>query len=170
MKYTAQSEDCGSMALWRRVLIKSWWFLPLIHWLAPRLVPLPRRYKLRVPRLVRACGNGMAGIGSVLTVWSLWTLVRYGVGTPNPADPPLMFVQHGPYRFCRNPMEQGNVLQLFGRSMAAGCPRLGIVGVVFTGLTQWWIVRIEEPFLAQRFGDQYELYRRNVPRWGWRRH
>lgn len=153
---------------WLRVLRVSWWFLPLIHWVLPNLVPLPRRFKWRSPRSVQLIGHGTLAAGSGLTMWAIWTLVLHGDGTPNPATPPQLFVQHGPYRFCRNPMEQGNALQLLGRSLVAGCPRLGLGCTIFWLLTHWWVVRHEEPQLVQRFGDRYTAYQQAVPRWGWR--
>lgn len=155
--------------LWLRVLVKSWWYLPLIHWAVPRLVPLPRAiFRQRLPPAVRHCGLALTCAGSALTLWSLWTLIRHGNGTPNPSDPPRIFVQRGPYRFCRNPMEQGNLLQLLGRAIALGCPRLALTSALFAVITHWWVVRREEQMLVQQFGDVYIAYCRTVPRWGWR--
>ncbi len=120
-----------------------------------------------MPRAIRLLGKAVAFSGGALTVTSVVTLVRYGQGTPAPHDPPQLFVSHGPYRFCRNPMELGNLLALLGRAIALGSPRLGLAAVMFAAATQVWVVLVEEPYLVRHFGDHYEHYRRQVPRWGW---
>jgi protein-S-isoprenylcysteine O-methyltransferase Ste14 len=153
---------------WWRTLRTACWFLPLVHIGYPSLVPWPQCWEhVRLPAPARRAGYGLAVLGSMLTTWSVWTLVRPGQGTPAPHDPPLLFVSTGPYRLCRNPMEQGNVLILLGRALASGSPRLAIASVLFATSIHVWVVLVEEPGLHQRFGAQYAAYVRRVPRWGW---
>lgn len=155
---------------WARTLRNGWWYLPLIHLGLPWLIRGPRPLDpVVLPRPLRRAGHGLALLGSVLTGWSLWTLIRQGQGTPLPHDPPQQFVCHGPYRRCRNPMELGNLLTLAGRALARGCPRLALSSLLFAASTQCWIVLVEEPYLVRHFGARYQQYRRAVPRWGWRR-
>jgi protein-S-isoprenylcysteine O-methyltransferase Ste14 len=136
--------------------------LPALAWWLPNNIRAP------MPRAVQLIGKGVALAGGALTVTSVVTLVRHGEGTPAPHDPPQLFVCHGPYRFCRNPMELGNLLALLGRAIALGSPRLTLAAALFAAATQVWVVLIEEPYLVRHFGQRYEQYRQHVPRWGWR--
>ncbi len=123
---------------------------------------------MALPGLVRQAGRALALGGAVLTTWSVVCLVREGEGTPAPYDPPRQFVRSGPYRFCRNPMELGNLLTLLGRALAGGSPRLLLASLLFGASVHSWVVLVEEPGLERQFGDRFRTYRRSVPRWGWR--
>ena len=92
----------------------------------------------------------------------LWTL---GGGTPNPAEPPKRLVTEGPYRFSRNPLYIARLLFLWGASLG-----LGSVGVLSASLLlvlglHFVLLPREEGRLETRFGDSYDEYRRQVPRW-----
>ncbi len=74
-------------------------------------------------------------------------------------------VTGGIFGHCRNPMYLGNLLLIAGTFTVAGNP----VGLLAAGtlflLAYLAIARGEERYLASRFGDAYEAYRRAVPRW-----
>ncbi len=153
---------------WRRTTQAALWYLPLIHVGCPALVPWPRpETRLKLPPAARGAGIALAAIGCWLTTAAVYTLVRYGDGTPAPHDPPKVFVTHGPYRYCRNPMELGNFLMLLGRSVCCGSLRTGVASLVFAVGTHAWVVLVEEPFLLRHFGSAYRAYQARVPRWGW---
>lgn len=154
---------------WTRTTRCALWYLPLIHFGYPALVPWPRPdARLAVPPSIRLVGRGLALLGCCLTTGSVYTLVRYGDGTPAPHDPPQVFVTHGPYQHCRNPMELGNFLTLLGRAIISGSLRTGVASVLFAVSIQAWIVLVEEPYLERHFGSSYRAYQQQVPRWGWR--
>jgi len=101
----------------------------------------------------------------VLMVATIRLFVTVGQGTLAPWNPPQRLVVQGVYRHVRNPMIAGVLFVVLGEAvMAASLPLLGvfalalIVNVVYIPLS-------EEPGLAKRFGEEYEVYRRNVPRW-----
>jgi protein-S-isoprenylcysteine O-methyltransferase Ste14 len=48
--------------------------------------------------------------------------------------------------------------------LAASLPLLGLFAVALI-VNVLYIPLSEEPGLAKRFGEEYEVYRRNVPRW-----
>ena len=157
------------MLAWARTLRCATWFLPLVHVGYPSLARWsPWSGVMRLPEPVRWAGRGLAASGAVLTLWSVVWLVREGNGTPAPYDPPRRFVGGGPYCFCRNPMELGNLLTQLGRGIAAETPRLLLASLLFGASMHGWVVLVEEPSLARRFGEPYGCYRRSVPRWGWR--
>jgi protein-S-isoprenylcysteine O-methyltransferase Ste14 len=104
-------------------------------------------------------------LGAALYLWCLWLFARVGRGTPGPWDAPRRFVVVGPYRWVRNPMYLAVFLVLAGETLLfLSVPLLAYLAVVATGV-HVFVVGHEEPALADRFGDDYEAYRRRVPRW-----
>jgi protein-S-isoprenylcysteine O-methyltransferase Ste14 len=76
-----------------------------------------------------------------------------------------MLVVQGVYRHVRNPMISGvNAILLGEAIMAASLPLAGWF-LVFAVANIIYIPLAEEPGLVKRFGEDYEQYRRNVPRW-----
>ena len=49
-------------------------------------------------------GAGILALGALIILWSSWTLVSRGRGTPAPFDPTVKFVRRGLYKWVRNPM------------------------------------------------------------------
>eukprot|EP00562_Extubocellulus_spinifer_P032077 CAMPEP_0178713508 /NCGR_PEP_ID=MMETSP0699-20121125/19461_1 /TAXON_ID=265572 /ORGANISM="Extubocellulus spinifer, Strain CCMP396" /LENGTH=260 /DNA_ID=CAMNT_0020362347 /DNA_START=141 /DNA_END=923 /DNA_ORIENTATION=- len=86
-------------------------------------------------------------------------------GTLAPWDPPREFVVTGPYRYVRNPMLSGVNLILASEIIVLGRP--GLVGFTAAFLTfnTYYFVTVEEPELSRRYGQDYEAYRKAVPRW-----
>lgn len=103
-------------------------------------------------------GLGLAG-------WSAWLFVTEGQGTPLPMAPPTHFVLEGPYRFVRNPMAAGLLILLAGEALFCLSWIIGLYLVGLSALVGWYVARVEEPKLAQRFGPCYDAYRGKVPRW-----
>jgi protein-S-isoprenylcysteine O-methyltransferase Ste14 len=72
-------------------------------------------------------------------------------------------VSSGPYRWTRNPQYVGDIVMLVGW------------GIIFNSLEAWilclmgiaWFALaplVEEPWLREQYGEPYERYRRDVPR------
>jgi protein-S-isoprenylcysteine O-methyltransferase Ste14 len=112
----------------------------------------------------QVAGLALLTVGGLLFIASLHRFVTEGRGTLAPWDPPRRLAVRGPYRYVRNPMISGIVLVLFGEALVLlSRPHL-VWALVFLGLNAVYIPLIEEPMLAERFGRDYEEYRRNVPR------
>lgn len=105
----------------------------------------------------------LPGIAGYL--WCATDFVRQGLGTPAPIAAPERLVVRGPYRFTRNPMYVSVLMIILGQAALRGSVGLLLYGV-FVFLAVHWFVRLyEEPTLTRRFGDDYLVYRRTVPRW-----
>jgi protein-S-isoprenylcysteine O-methyltransferase Ste14 len=74
-------------------------------------------------------------------------------------------VVEGPYRHVRNPMITGVMSILLGEAVGLGSPPLLIWFALFFTVNAVYMPLVEEPGLARRFGDDYAVYKRNVPRW-----
>lgn len=82
-----------------------------------------------------------------------------------PWAPSSAIVSCGIYRFSRNPMYFGMALVMVGLAISmASVAALAMVAVAVTVVDRAVIVR-EEAYLAGKFGEEYESYRRRVRRW-----
>lgn len=102
---------------------------------------------------------------SLLGLTSAWFMVRDGGGTPLPLDQTNNLVVSGPYYFIRNPMAVAGVGQ--GLAIAIVFQSIPILIYSILGALVWHLaVRpVEERDMAQRFGQSYEEYRRQVSCW-----
>lgn len=72
-------------------------------------------------------------------------------------------VRSGPYRWTRNPQYLGDIVMLVGWAIVFGSLRAGILCALGAA---WFALapRAEEPWLREQYGEPYERYRREVPR------
>jgi len=137
------------------------------------LVPiwLARRYAVALAPgatvgevVVQVVGLVLFGVGRVLFIASLRRFAIEGRGTLAPWDPPRALVIRGPYRFVRNPMISGVIFMLFGEALVLRSLPHAAWGAAFLAVNLVYIPLVEEPLLAQRFGESYREYRRHVGR------
>lgn len=88
----------------------------------------------------------------------------YGDGTPLPLDPTRKLVTNGVYAYIRNPMQVSGLLAAIIWALAAQSWYLWVYVVDLAILLQLTKV-FEDRELFDRFGDEFEHYRRNV--WLW---
>jgi protein-S-isoprenylcysteine O-methyltransferase Ste14 len=121
-------------------------------------LPLSGRPLTAVAGVVAAvAGLGLAFAGVAAVIRHRTTIVpHHAVRT---------LITTGVYRWSRNPMYAGLAVAYLGIALLAGSwwPILlwPAVVAVITAL----VIRPEEAYLAQRFGDAYSEYRRHVRRW-----
>jgi protein-S-isoprenylcysteine O-methyltransferase Ste14 len=91
--------------------------------------------------------------------------VREGLGTPAPVAPTEHLVVGGLYRYVRNVMYIAVTMTILGQALLLGQVVLLVWAAVAWGAMAAFVVAYEEPTLADRYGEQYEEYRRAVPAW-----
>jgi protein-S-isoprenylcysteine O-methyltransferase Ste14 len=107
-------------------------------------------------------------VGVFWILWSWSYLLYVGKGLPlevfgRPLHPTKILVMTGPYSYTRNPMVLGLLFILLAVAFFRGTYS-GFVGVVVVGLAFWiYLLVFEEQGLIQRFGADYDKYRRGVP-------
>jgi protein-S-isoprenylcysteine O-methyltransferase Ste14 len=74
-------------------------------------------------------------------------------------------VTEGMFSACRNPLYVGNALILAGLGFIFHDPIGCLIAAAFFAFAYWSIIRTEETFLLEKFGDAYRDYCRHVPRW-----
>jgi protein-S-isoprenylcysteine O-methyltransferase Ste14 len=133
-------------------------------WIARRNGVVPSVGTSAAQITLQLAGLGVLGIGLFLFVASLRRFATKGKGTLAPWDPPRLFVVHGPYRFVRNPMISGVIFILCGEALILLSRPHAVWAITFFVINLVYIPLFEEPQLAQRFGDPYRDYCRNVRR------
>lgn len=137
----------------------------------PQALARWRRYpKLPVgERLARVVGNLTLTTGILLYLHTAFQFGTEGKGTPSPTDEPENLVTGGIYAYSRNPMYVGVLMVIFGQAF-----RRRSVAILWWAAGMWIgfhnrIIGYEEPHLLEKYGDTYEQYREDVPRWFFRR-
>ena len=131
----------------------------LVGLLLDRLVPPPH-----LPRRSRLAGLPLLAAGISLGTWFFATMRR--AGTPvDPYRPTTALAVDGPFRYTRNPAYLGLTLGYAGVSLLAGgrWPLLLLPGVL--AVMSRGVIQREERYLEERFGPDYQAYRRHVRRW-----
>ena len=114
---------------------------------------------------VKYIGAGLFVIGSILGIWSGYTMAMRGRGTPFPTACPALLVIKGPYANVRNPMVVAGLTQGVSVGLVSGSVGV-LIYVLLGGLFWHTCVRPpEEVDLALRFGDEYHRYRQRVKCW-----
>jgi protein-S-isoprenylcysteine O-methyltransferase Ste14 len=110
-------------------------------------------------------GAVMISAGLVVLVQAFVRFVVEGIGTPAPVAPTEHLVVGGLYRHVRNPMYVAVAAIIVGQALVLGRPALLLYAAAFVAVTGAFVRWYEEPTLRQRFGAEYDAYRRAVPGW-----
>lgn len=110
-------------------------------------------------------GIGLALLASAL-IWVLVAQIQMGdswrIGIDEKTNSPL--VQHGLFGVSRNPIFLGMLVMLVGLLFAI--PTAATLIVTLLGFVLIHIqVRLEEPFLLDKYGEAYRVYQKHVRRW-----
>ena len=110
-------------------------------------------------------GSILIFLGLALIAWTNRLFITVGKGSLAPWNPTKRLVVRGVYRHVRNPMILGVLcIRLGEAAFFCSVPLFGWFAV-FCLLNIIYIPMLEEPGLIKRFGQDYLLYKRNVPRW-----
>lgn len=123
--------------------------LPATRWLQP---PWPH------------AGWPLMAFGTGLGLLSIVRFRRVGTGVV-PFTPANVLVEHGAYRWTRNPMYVALVAVALGFAIKLpSVPGVAVPPLLWLVLDRRF-VRREEPFLRARFGPAFDAYCARVPRW-----
>jgi protein-S-isoprenylcysteine O-methyltransferase Ste14 len=84
-----------------------------------------------------------------------------------PRKPALALVTGGIFRWLRNPMYVGIILFLAGLAVMLASDWTLVMTVALVPVLHFGVVKREERYLEEKFGDAYRAYRARVPRYGW---
>jgi protein-S-isoprenylcysteine O-methyltransferase Ste14 len=126
----------------------------------------PARVASRWPPLgLSALGFVPLAIGLAIYVACARRFAVEGLGTPAPYDPPRRLVTGGLFRWTRNPFYVGIVTILLGEAAVFASLAMVWYALVVAVAFHLRVLLYEEPVLRRLFGDEFERYAREVPRW-----
>jgi protein-S-isoprenylcysteine O-methyltransferase Ste14 len=109
-------------------------------------------------------GFAIAIVGEMIRFWGVSiagseTRTTGVVGATN-------LITDGPFGYVRNPLYLGNILIYLGCGIMSNAlvPWLQLAALVWFIVQYHFIVSREEEYLRQTFGEEYDRYVRNVPR------
>lgn len=110
-------------------------------------------------------GAVLIWVGLYFLIKTIILFIKIGKGTIMPWDPTQELIISGPYTLVRNPMILGLIIILLGEAVLLGSIGVGALALLnFVGNTIYFKYS-EEPGLLKRFGNKYDEYKKNVPRW-----
>jgi protein-S-isoprenylcysteine O-methyltransferase Ste14 len=115
-------------------------------------------------RLGLAVGTTFAALGLALGVASVLQFRRAGTSVV-PGEPSTTLVQFGPFSLTRNPIYIGFVLLYFGLAIVLTSAWMLLLLVPVLLILQHGVVKREEAYLLEKFGEAYRKYSARVPRW-----
>ena len=109
--------------------------------------------------------GALVAVAVAVLIGAFARFVIEGRGTPAPVAPTAELVVGGLYRYVRNPMYVAVLTIIAGQAVMLWRPILLayalVVALAVVSFVHWY----EEPILSQRYGPQYDSYRRAVPGW-----
>jgi protein-S-isoprenylcysteine O-methyltransferase Ste14 len=154
----------------RRALLGTIVFTLTIPGTAIVLVPwLVTGWRLAPPlfgiEATRSFGGALIVLAAPLFFRFLSGFVREGHGTPAPIAPTEHLVVGGPFRWVRNPGYVAVVSLVVGQALLFGSRVLLAYAAALFAAFHLFVVFYEEPTLRRQFGEEYDAYYRQVPRW-----
>jgi protein-S-isoprenylcysteine O-methyltransferase Ste14 len=96
--------------------------------------------------------------------WCAWLFRKSGTNVET-WQPTLKLVDSGPYGLTRNPIYLAMVVGFLGAACAVDTLWLMMLWPVLIATLHWGVIRREERYLADLFGEAYIAYCRKVRRW-----
>ena len=134
-------------------VVLLWGPAPPVAWLRSRFVD--------DSRWPPWAGAALVAAGLLFAVWARVHLGRNWSGIVTVKQDHEL-VTGGPYAIVRHPIYSGLVLAFIGSAIANGEWR-GVVAVAIVAAAFWRKLRVEERWMGEQFGAEYERYRRRVP-------
>jgi protein-S-isoprenylcysteine O-methyltransferase Ste14 len=136
--------------------------VPIVLWFPAHFVAT--YFPIGIPRPIELfLGITALLAGLFFLFWSVSAFWIIGKGTPVPVASPIRLVTEGPFKYTRNPIKLGAILFYFGFGTMSDALLTGttmlLIGLMLGTLYHKFI---EEKELLQRFGKDYEDYRKRT--------
>jgi protein-S-isoprenylcysteine O-methyltransferase Ste14 len=115
--------------------------------------------------LLRIAGVALILAGLPVLLDSFARFAIQGLGTPAPVFPTKHLVVTGWYRYVRNPMYVAVVSIIVGQALLFGNVHVLEYGAAAWLVTHFFVLAYEEPAMRATFGEEYQQFCQNVPRW-----
>ena len=138
--------------------------LLLLGWLLARSRGVPGPGGPQVDAVLNFVGLGVAFLGQALRFYTLGQ-VPEGTSGQGSVLQAVTLNRKGPYAYVRNPLYLGNLGICLGLLLIANDPWAYLLGLGFFFGEYFFIIRAEEGFLRGQFGEAFDAFTREVPRW-----
>jgi protein-S-isoprenylcysteine O-methyltransferase Ste14 len=105
-------------------------------------------------------GLALAALGAAFAIWARLYLGRNWSGFVTVKQDHEL-IRSGPYALVRHPIYTGFLLAIFGTAIVEAQIR-GFLAFVIFSIAWHFKARVEERFMVEQFGQQYEVYRCQV--------
>lgn len=112
----------------------------------------------------RVLGGILLLAGFFIARWGENTLRCAGTNS-RPNLPTLAIVTDGPFRFSRNPLYLATTGIYLGVALLVNALWPLVLIVPLLAVIRWGVVRREEMYLEEKFGETYLAYKARVRRW-----
>jgi protein-S-isoprenylcysteine O-methyltransferase Ste14 len=129
-------------------------------WAIDRLVPL----RMPESRWRKGVGWGLVVVGQALGGAGAAIFRRHQTSVI-PGRPAAAMVTTGPYVYTRNPMYLGLTVAYAGGSLVLGTWWAAMALPAVVAYIDRNVIRREEAYLRERFGDEYEQFSAHTRRW-----
>ena len=131
----------------------------VLQWLAPLGLIDGIDWRWRI-----GWGVIMFSAGMLMTILGRRTLLRHGTNV-NPLQPATVLVTEGIFRRTRNPLYVGIIVTQYAVALIFSLDWLLLLILPGWIVLHFAVVRREERYLEQKFGDAYRRYKQHVPRY-----
>jgi protein-S-isoprenylcysteine O-methyltransferase Ste14 len=145
--------------------------MPLFTWLPLAYFILRNKglllsWKMDIPAGIRVLGLILLVFGTALHVWTGKLLGLWGlIGLPEISRRRRgNLVTKGPFSIVRHPTYLAHTLMFSGVFLITGAVTVGILAFIDFLLIHALIIPLEEKELSNRFGNDYNLYKKKVPK------
>jgi protein-S-isoprenylcysteine O-methyltransferase Ste14 len=146
------------------------YILPFLTWLPVAFIIFGLRehllaYRIALPAAANALGVLLFVLGAGLQAWTIILLTMPGImGMPEVTRAVRgRLVTSGPFGVLRHPTYLSHTLMLAGLFLWTEAAALGAATVIDALVVNAMVIPLEERELLERFGKEYEEYRRKVP-------
>jgi protein-S-isoprenylcysteine O-methyltransferase Ste14 len=146
------------------------YLMPFITWVPIAYVIYHDRlfllqFKVLLPSILNITGIPLFVLGILLHIWTVVLLGGLGIiGVPeisSKADSRL--ITKGPFSNVRHPTYLAHTLIFFGVFLITEEVVVGVVALLDFIVVNSMIIPLEEKELLNRFGEEYQIYKRQVP-------
>ena len=138
--------------------------LGLAWLLDTRVLSLPISRVHSQGHLLQNTGYAAVILGLLLVFWGMVTFARAKTAIL-PMRAASRIVDHGPYRFTRNPMYTGLSIAYLGGALLMNSVWALMLLPFVIGIVSRYVIALEERYLSSAFGEDYASYTRRVRRW-----
>jgi protein-S-isoprenylcysteine O-methyltransferase Ste14 len=118
-----------------------------------------------LPRMIAIASGTVVLIGAASIAVSAFRAMHRAKTAVNPSLPTTAIVSDGAFSFSRNPIYLSLTLLYVGISLLFNAPWALLLLLPLIVVVQNGVIKREERYLEQKFGDEYLRYKASVRRW-----